>query len=48
MDKLYCPGCRRAIQGKKNKLVYCQCGKALMIIEINKIKQIVDVTKEDK
>lgn len=50
MDKLYCLGCKRSIQGKRNQLVYCECGKTLLIVEINKIKEAVDVTpnEEDK
>lgn len=50
MDKLYCPECKRGVQGKRNQLVYCDCGKTLLIVEINKIKEAVDVSpnREDK
>lgn len=36
------------VQGKKHNLIYCECGKTLLIIEIGKKLQIEDVTKEDK
>lgn len=49
MDKLYCPGCKKDIQGKRNQLVYCRCGKVLLLVEIKKTIEAVDVTpKEDK
>lgn len=44
-----CPNCNREITTKKYALYKCFCGKTLMMIEINKVKEIVDVTpKEDK
>ena len=41
-----CPNCYRNIISSKYAMVKCVCGRVLMIIEINKIKQIMDVTKE--
>ncbi|MBC8589360.1 hypothetical protein [Paratissierella segnis] len=43
-----CPNCKREVVSKKNAIFKCVCGRTLIIVEINKIKQIVDVTKEDK
>ena len=45
-----CPNCKREVVSKKNAIFNCVCGRTLMIIEINKVKQIVDVTpdKEEK
>lgn len=43
-----CPNCKREIDEKKNKIVNCSCGNKLIIVEINKVKQIIDVTKEEK
>lgn len=48
--KMNCPNCKRDISIKKYAIQTCSCGKVLMEVEINKVKQIVDVTptKEDK
>lgn len=43
-----CPSCGRAINAKKYEVVNCSCGKKLIIIEINKIKQVVDVTPKEE
>ena len=45
-----CPNCKREVVSKKNAIFKCVCGRTLIIVEINKIKQIVDVTpdKEEK
>ena len=45
-----CPKCYEEIgEPKKYEIINCQCGRKLMIIEINKTKSIEDVTpdKED-
>jgi len=39
-----CPNCNRKVEGKKNQIINCLCGKKLMIIEINKVKEVVDIT----
>lgn len=41
-----CPNCSRAIATKKYAIFTCACGNTLMLIEINKVKEIVDVTPE--
>lgn len=48
--RMKCPNCRREIgQPKKYQVIDCQCGRRLMVIEIDKVKSIEDVTpdKED-
>ncbi len=39
-----CPNCNKKIMLHKNSVLKCICGRVLMLIEINKAKQIVDVT----
>lgn len=41
-----CPNCNKKVDSKKNAIFKCVCGKTLMLVEINKVKQIVDVTKD--
>lgn len=41
-----CPNCSREISTKKYAIHRCICGRILMLIEINKVKQIVDVTPD--
>ena len=44
---MICPKCKTKItESKKHKLINCECGSTLMIVEINKIKQIVDLSKK--
>lgn len=47
---MHCPSCYRDVTTKKYAIFNCQCGKVLMLVEINKIKQVMDVTpnKEEK
>lgn len=48
--KMKCPNCKRQVTIKKYAIFKCICGRTLMLIELNKVKQIVDLTpdKEDK
>ena len=41
-----CPRCGREINLKKYQVYQCPCGRKLMLIEINKVKYIEDVTPE--
>ncbi|MDR7870339.1 MAG: hypothetical protein RIN55_05735 [Tissierellaceae bacterium] len=41
-----CPNCYREVTTKKYAIFQCICGRTLMLIEINKVKQILDVTPE--
>jgi len=43
-----CPKCEREVDIRKYALFNCQCGCTLMVVEINKVKQVVDVTKEEE
>lgn len=43
---MFCPNCKKEIGPKKYAIFNCICGKTLMLIEINKIKQIIDVTQD--
>lgn len=47
---MFCPNCNIKVDSQKYAMFKCMCGKTLMMVEINKVKQIVDVTpdKEDK
>lgn len=47
---MQCPNCSREIIVAKYKIVNCKCGRTLMLAEINKVKQLIDVTpnKEDE
>lgn len=47
---MICPNCKRKIVTKKYAIFKCICGRTLMLIEINKVKEIVDITpdKEEK
>lgn len=39
-----CPSCNRDVSSKKYAIFNCVCGKVLMEVEINKVKQLIDVT----
>lgn len=46
-----CPYCKQEVgQPKKYQIIDCKCGRRLIVIEINKVKELVDVTpdKEEK
>lgn len=38
-----CPNCKIKIICKKHEVVICRCGAKLMLIEVNKTKQLVEV-----
>ncbi len=41
-----CLKCQNEIGNpKKHQIVQCKCGAKLMLIEMNKIKQLVDLSK---
>lgn len=41
-----CVNCKTEIGNpKKHKIIDCRCGSKLMLIEINKVKQLVDLSK---
>ncbi len=43
-----CPYCNEEVgQPKKYEVVNCKCRRKLMLIEINKVKELVDVTLEE-
>ena len=41
-----CPNCKRPVTTKKYEMFKCICGRVLMMIEVNKVKQITDVTPD--
>jgi len=42
-----CLNCEIEIgEPKKHKIVSCKCGSTLMVIEINKGKQLIDLSKD--
>lgn len=43
---MICPNCKREIIIAKYKIVNCKCGRTLMLAEINKVKQLIDVTPD--
>lgn len=45
---MICPKCGRTIITTKYAILKCVCGRTLMLIEINKVKQVVDVTPDEE
>lgn len=42
-----CKNCKQEIgQPKKYEVINCKCGARLMLVEIRKVKQLVEVGKE--
>lgn len=42
---MICPNCSREVLIAKYKIVNCKCKRTLMLVEINKVKQLIDVTQ---